>query len=645
MKKLSFSALFLFGLLVVAPAQTPEAAPTPAPKTAKPAGTAKAKAEKVDPLEKERRDTALRLINDLADEARTFRNEMLRARVQTRAADTLWETDQERARALFARAWDAADSADRETRRKLDEENRVRIERGEPFTYRSPPNLRNEVLRAATRRDRTLGEELLAKLDEARKNETPINNNSANAKPENADPTRPSPALAQRLEAARDLLQMGETERALQFADPGLVTVTMPGLEFLSKLRQTNAAAADRRYSAMMARAANAPDTNAGTVSLLSSYIFTPGMFFYITPTGGQSTYSSGRRPAIDAPQLRAAFLNFAAAVLTRELPPLDGPNAKGLRTGVYLVALRLLPLFEQFAPDSVGALRAQVAAVAADVSEEARDPRNPWLKRGLTPEEDDAGDSETALERAERAKDPEERDSLYASAALNLLRKEPARCYDIADKIADTDLRKRVRSYLDFALLGQALRKKDGPEALRLARKGDLTNIQRVWGLTEAAFVLSKSDRATATEVLQEAATETRRISGSDANRARGLIAVATRFYELDRARAWEFISEAVKAANSCETFTGEDSSIEAGVLAKNFGWMTSSSAESFDLAGLFRNLTKEDMNRAVQTAKGFNQEAPRATALLAIVRQTLSKKGGDPQISRETSMQNVEN
>ena len=160
---------------------------------------------------------------------------------------------------------------------------------------------------------------------------------------------------------------------------------------------------------------------------------------------------------------------------------------------------------------------------------------------------------------------------------------------------------------------------------------------LQRVWGLTEAAKLLSKSDRPRAAETLVEAATEARRISGSDPNRVCGLVAVATNFYEIDQARAWEYLNEAVKAANSNETYTGEDGSIQSGVRAKNFAYLTSSSVESFDLAGIFRVLTKEDMNRAVQTAKGFAQEAPRATALLAVARQALAKKGKGADAGRQ--------
>src|SRR5919112_1891057 len=75
---------------------------------------------KVDPLAEARRATAISLINSLADEARGFRDETLRARVQARAADALWETDAERARALFRRAWDAAEASDRESLRRFD---------------------------------------------------------------------------------------------------------------------------------------------------------------------------------------------------------------------------------------------------------------------------------------------------------------------------------------------------------------------------------------------------------------------------------------------------------------------------------------------------------------------------------------------
>ena len=63
-----------------------------------------------------RRALAVSLLAGLAEEARGFRDEVLRARVQARAADALWddERERERARDLFRRAWESAALAEKE---------------------------------------------------------------------------------------------------------------------------------------------------------------------------------------------------------------------------------------------------------------------------------------------------------------------------------------------------------------------------------------------------------------------------------------------------------------------------------------------------------------------------------------------------
>ncbi|HYJ47429.1 MAG TPA: hypothetical protein VEV81_12520, partial [Pyrinomonadaceae bacterium] len=83
------------------------------------------KGARPDPVAIERRATVITLVTGLADEARGFRDEQLRARVQMRAADALWETDADKARDLFRRAWEAADSADREALRRAEESRRT----------------------------------------------------------------------------------------------------------------------------------------------------------------------------------------------------------------------------------------------------------------------------------------------------------------------------------------------------------------------------------------------------------------------------------------------------------------------------------------------------------------------------------------
>lgn len=53
-----------------------------------------------------------------------------------------------------------------------------------------------------------------------------------------------------------------------------------------------------------------------------------------------------------------------------------------------------------------------------------------------------------------------------------------------------------------------------------------------------------------------------------------------------------------------------------------------TSATAEDFDLLSVFRVLSRADLLRAIQTAKGFTGEAPRAAATLAIARSVLEKR-----------------
>ena len=67
---------------------------------------------KVDAELQQRRATAMSMLQSLAIEARSYRNEPLRARVQARIADVIWTQDKEAARVLFRRAWDVAEALD-----------------------------------------------------------------------------------------------------------------------------------------------------------------------------------------------------------------------------------------------------------------------------------------------------------------------------------------------------------------------------------------------------------------------------------------------------------------------------------------------------------------------------------------------------
>src|ERR1051325_5624554 len=126
---------------------------------------AKMNPEEVDAEAAQQRTIAISLVSTLADEARSFKDQTRRARVQARAADVLWDSDPERARELFRRAWEAAEIVDADAAKKRTEEMRRLKNEGGPVVVRGGPDLRSEVLRPAAKRDRKLGEEFLKALD------------------------------------------------------------------------------------------------------------------------------------------------------------------------------------------------------------------------------------------------------------------------------------------------------------------------------------------------------------------------------------------------------------------------------------------------------------------------------------------------
>ncbi|HET9524774.1 MAG TPA: hypothetical protein VFO99_01320 [Pyrinomonadaceae bacterium] len=584
----------------------------------------KVKAEEVDAEAEQRREIAVSLVIALADESRSFKDQTRRARIQARAADILWDSDQERSRELFKRAWDSAEAADNETaRRRADDIKRMEAA-GEPIVLRGGPNLRNEVLRIVAKRDDKLAEEFLSLFDEsnAKTNEEAAANARRSRLPEQL-------GSARRLELARRLLQDGDIERAWIFALPALGKVNVDSIFFLSALREKDASRADKAFEGLLARVANDPLSDANTVSGLSSYLFTP--FFYIQFEGNGANQNQSRRttqPPDVHPRLRTAFLKVAFDILMRPLPAPDQDRTTAGHRGKYMVIKRLLPIFEQYAPDLEPGLRTQMTALASYVPPDAQRPGDRDLTAGLRPDDEvEANPAQRMQERLDAAKTSDERDQIYASFAVQLTEKGDPKGRDLVDKIENTELRKNVRAYTDFEWAQFYIGKKDANEAARIAKNGELTSIQRVWTYTSAVNLVLASERSRAVDLLDEALAEARRIGNSDPDRARALTGVATRMVDVDLVRAWEILSEVIKAANAADAFTGEDSLIYSQLRTREMTVINNSTAEDFDLAGLFGQLARADLLRAVQNTKSFTTQAPRAVAVLAIAQAVLAK------------------
>ncbi|MBA3766427.1 MAG: hypothetical protein H0W99_05455, partial [Acidobacteria bacterium] len=154
--------------------------------------------------EKARRAEAIALLRETAERARSFDDLFYRARIQALAADALWSYDEEHARSIFRRAWEAARASD-----KAEQEEVV----GTTIT-----EARDEVLLKAAARDTRLAEVFLKDLLDADKAEEESAAQAQRARP---TPWRGLDAAdAERLEIAYDLLKNNESNSAAQMASP-----------------------------------------------------------------------------------------------------------------------------------------------------------------------------------------------------------------------------------------------------------------------------------------------------------------------------------------------------------------------------------------------------------------------------------------
>jgi hypothetical protein len=571
--------------------------------------------------EAQRRAFAVSMVISLATDARSYSDLALRPRVLARAADVLWDADNVTARALFARAWEAAEAGDAEGATVNTKDNPPAIVIA--LRKMSGHDLRFDVLSLASRRDKALGEQLLAKLKSENEREAGDAKNPRSTR----DVVLGSESVTKRLLVAGKLLADGQVDLAREFAAPALGEVNYHSIGFLSDLRAKDATGADRIFATLLARAELDPAADANTVSGLSSYAFTPG-FYIVFWVDGHSTWNQPDGPTVPPnlpSSLRDRFFQVASSVLLRPLPPADQDLSSCGRRGKAMVITRLLPLFDQYAPDSAAALRTQLSAIAA----RNIDSDLALLSEGIKPEPNAGETLEKMQDQLDHAKSSADRDQIYAAAAARLAPSGNKRARDLADSIDESKFRERVRHYVDFEFVKFAIRKKEAMEVTQLAKASGLTHTERAWAYTQAARLLPDSQRERALDFLQEATDEARRIEASDSDRAYALIAVANQMLTADRVRAWEILIETVKAANSTEDFAGDDilTPKRSMLVTKSGTRFIRMPDEDFNFSRVLRPLVQEDLARAVELSKGFKYDAPRANATLAIARAVLEK------------------
>jgi hypothetical protein len=591
--------------------------------------------------EQARRTEAIALLRETAEVARTFDDLLYRARIQTLAADALWNSDEERARLIFRRAWEAAKAADKAEQAEV---------LGATIT-----EARDEVLVKAAARDPRLAEVFLKDLLAAAKveEEKDAKEGAAQAQPARQTPWRElDSADAQRLNYAYDLLRDNESNSAAQLAAPLVNHGTSAELiAFIIRLREQNPAAADRLYGLLLAQARMDSRADANTVLLLSSPVISPELLVVVDERGSlqfrplpRTDAETTKAPPI-AVAVRNAFYQTAANLLLRPVTPSreDAGGQTQQTVALYLSMGRLLPFFEREAAQYAPELRARASALANELETSRRDMLASHFDLQRVTLEGGGGDPlRASFEQLARTSNGPERErrllGIVRAAAQKRLWDRARRA---ALEIENTDSRRAALSFIAVSQIADLARaytddqENDYESIIKFLNGADVPPLASAWGYAEAATIAArrKDSRPASLQLLDEAERYAARVEAGTDERVAAYVIVAGVAARLDKERAWRLLYEVVKAANESEDFTGEEISIyikATETSGPDDPDYFSVASEAFRFDRIFATMAPLDLTKTLSDARALNGKVPQAFAYIAMARAVLDKKQG---------------
>ncbi|HEX8351499.1 MAG TPA: hypothetical protein VF611_01140 [Pyrinomonadaceae bacterium] len=587
------------------------------------------------------RRKAVGVLLEVADGAKAVEDLFQRASVLALCADALWEADEQAARAVFGRAWEAAAESDEEDLKDEREHGRYG-DLPERFT-----RARDLVLAAAARRDaRTADAWLGALADWLSGHESRARDEAASGGGAGTDVRPPGEFTrdGQRLALASALVEEEAYDAAARVAAPALEGGASGALvEFLLSLRGRAPDEADRLYLQLLAGVRAGAGSRANDVLLLSSYALTPRLLAAVgadgslqfRTLGGPPDGATPRRAEAPDPRVRAAFFETASAVLLRPTRPAgDAADSAAL----YFAVGRLLPFFEREAPRHAPALHARLAELASAVDAARRAALDSQMQTQSLSRSNPADPLGGLLETVGRAADVKLRDdarlhAVRAAAAKRLWE----RARGLAGEIEDAEKRRDARSVIDayqVASVGEGFLEKeedDFERAAALVRAAEVTPALRAYGLARAAELAAKRrKRVRAEALLEEALAYASQPPAGTSLRDAASMAAATVAARIGSPRATEALAASVAALNEDELFDGERiwfnlddrlnlSPGEAGALNEAF--------RPFDVGVMFGEAARGDFDRAAAEARNLKSVSARSRALVAAARAALEK------------------
>jgi hypothetical protein len=651
------AALLACALVIVAHAQSPkvgdstQARPQPNTKQTSPSKQATTKKTNADAARKARevRD-ATAALREVADAARSFDNLLDGIAVQSEAADALWPYDEQGARAILHRAWEAATAPGAEDKLKGFENS----EDARGDALEALMDARRFIIKSATKHDPRLGDTFMKEFERylADLSSGAQNKHDSGQSGEQSDSDSPqrggrhlSPAGFQRFVVAEELLVAGDYKQAAEMIAPviaeGPNTSILP---FILDLRANDASDADALYLRLLEVTRADPSADSNDVLLLSTPIVSPGMVISMSQDGSaniQVIYYNDDHAMSAAASLpkeaRLAFFDVAASVLLRPGATGGDGQADASAPSDYFAIGRLLPFVEREAPQLAPALHARQAALAQELDASRRDALASKMDVSSLSSTNPSDPLAFNLDKIARSKSPAERDlnrltAVDAATGQGLWDRARHFAEEIEDASARRDARFiiAVRQVLNISRSFDGDGQDDAVRAADLAHAADVPPGVRAIGLAQAAELAARRGaHARADQLIEEAASYAAQADRGE-HRVTALAFVTLSATRADAGRVWELLQALTHAGD-------ENDELPFGNLFLRFFVGPDDNKYDFlalvppvRLSDVFAAAARLDLTRALAAARSLKGSAPRAHAMLAAARAALEKSSG---------------
>jgi hypothetical protein len=605
--------------------------------TQQPAQQPSPSAEELEKEKAEREKNAYRLLDQIIDEAQSLRLPENRVRVQTTAADLLWDGNQGRARSLFSMAAESVAELGRQQ-----QQNNTNRRPGPQNVERRAFQLRQELVLAAARHDAQLAYQLLA-----------ITKPAALPAPQVNDPriqrfqVSPEDNLEQMLlgriaaidpkfaaQNAEQMMDKGQFPRSLTEvlnnlfmqdydAAAKLADKTATRLQTTNLLTNPEAASLAQALLVRGPRSAQKPAaikvTGQAMLPVLGQSAYTDllgsviDMVLKATPAINQSTQRGQVRRTGVVSAVGPGMANVAVPINEGQV---EQNSARRLLAGLQVS----LPLIDQYAPTKAAAVRQKLTEMGLGANA-------PFNNMAQTMSALQGNPTADALIQAAAMAPPLMQPRIYQQAAFKALEDGNAdRARQIATDHLQAGARDSVMQRLDFrelALKGESARIEDIRQTVaRLNSDSDKLNM-----LLELARDTQKTNQKLATQLLEEARQMVNHRATSYEHFDQQF-RVARAFAAVDPARSFEILDPSISQLNeliaAAAVLNGfEINMFRDGEMSLQGGSGLNSMVQRFGQE--LGTLADKDLESAETLAGRFQYAEARITTRLAIVQGLL--------------------